>query len=249
ASFSRSAVTLHVGAKTGWTSVFAIGMVLVTVLWLTPWLYHIPQAALAAVVVSAVINLIQPRSLQALFRISAVEGSIALTTFVLTLATAPRLYWGVLTGVLLSLCHFLYHRLHPRIVEIGEHADGSLRSRAIWNLPPITPHVLAVRLDAEWDFASSAALERHLAQALQEHPDLQALYLDAQPINRIDVTGVESFLRLRQSLQKRGIDLHIGGLKLPVQAILDKAGCLSPGTGLHLHRTNTQALAFLRNAY
>ena len=248
ASFSRSAVTLHVGAKTGWTSVFAIGMVLVTVLWLTPWLYHIPQAALAAVVVSAVINLIQPRSLQALFRISAVEGSIALTTFVLTLATAPRLYWGVLTGVLLSLCHFLYHRLHPRIVEIGEHADGSLRSRAIWNLPPITPHVLAVRLDAEWDFASSAALERHLAQALQEHPDLQALYLDAQPINRIDVTGVESFLRLRQSLQKRGIDLHIGGLKLPVQAILDKAGCLSPGPGLHLHRTNTQALAFLRNA-
>jgi len=221
ASFSRSAVTLHVGAKTGWTSVFAIGMVLVTVLWLTPWLYHIPQAALAAVVVSAVINLIQPRSLQALFRISAVEGSIALTTFVLTLATAPRLYWGVLTGVLLSLCHFLYHRLHPRIVEIGEHADGSLRSRAIWNLPPITPHVLAVRLDAEWDFASSAALERHLAQALQEHPDLQALYLDAQPINRIDVTGVESFLRLRQSLQKRGIDMHIGGLKLPVQAILE----------------------------
>ena len=78
---------------------------------------------------------------------------------------------------------------------------------------------------------------------------LQALYLDAQPINRIDVTGVESFLRLRQSLQKRGIDLHIGGLKLPVQAILDKAGCLSPGPGLHLHRTNTQALAFLRNAY
>lgn len=242
ASFSRSAVTLHSGAKTGWATVFAIGMVLVTVLWLTPVLYHVPQAALAAVVVSAVINLIQPRTLRALFRISRVEGSIALTTFVLTLLTAPRLYWGVLTGVLLSLCYFLYQRLHPRILEIGEHADGSLRSREIWNLPPIAPHVLALRMDAEWDFASAAALERHVTQALQQRPNVQVVFLDAQPINRIDITGVESFLRLRLSLKKQGISLHICGLKLPVQSILDKAGALTPGADLQLFRTSTQAL-------
>ena len=246
ASFSRSAVTLHSGAKTAWATVFAIGMVLVTVLWLTPMLYHVPQAALAAVVVSAVVNLIQPRSLRALFRISAVEGTIALTTFVLTLLTAPRLYWGVLAGVLLSLCHFLYQRLHPRILEIGEHADGSLRSREIWNLPPVAPHILALRMDAEWDFASASALERYVTQALQQRPDITTVYLDAQPINRIDVTGVESFLRLRQSLQKQGLCLHIGGLKLPVQAILEKAGALVPGPDLQLSRTNAQALLAMR---
>jgi len=246
ASFSRSAVTLSSGAKTGWATVFAIAMVLVTVLWLTPVLYHVPQAALAAVVVSAVVNLIQPRTLRALFRISRVEGSIALITFVLTLATAPRLYWGVLTGVLLSLCHFLYQRLHPRIVELGEHADGSLRSRTIWNLPPLAPHVLALRMDAEWDFASASALERYVTDTLQERPEVQILYLDAQPINRIDVTGVESFLRLRQSLQKQGIGLHIGGLKLPVEVILQKAGALVAGPDLHLSRTSAQALAHLR---
>ena len=246
ASFSRSAVTLHSGAKSGWATVFAIGMVLITVLWLTPVLYHVPQAALAAVVVSAVVNLIQPRSLRALFRISAVEGTIALTTFVLTLATAPRLYWGVLAGVLLSLCHFLYQRLHPRILEIGEHADGSLRSREIWNLPPVGPHILALRMDAEWDFASASALERYVTQALQQRPDIQTVYLDAQPINRIDVTGVESFLRLRQSLQKQGVCLHIGGLKLPVQATLEKAGALVAGPDLQLSRTNAQALLAMR---
>lgn len=245
-SFSRSAVTLHSGAQTGWATVFAIGMVLVTVLWLTPILYHIPQATLAAVVVSAVINLIQPRSLRMLFHISRVEGSIALTTFALTLATAPKLYWGVLTGVLLSLCYFLYQRLHPRILEIGEHADGSLRSRDIWNLPPISPDVLALRMDAEWDFASASALERYVTQALQQRPTVATVFLDAQPINRIDVTGVESFMRLRQSLQKQGICLHIGGLKLPVQAILEKAGALAPGPDLQLSRTNAQALAAMR---
>ena len=246
ASFSRSAVTLSSGAKTGWATVFAIGMVLITVLWLTPVLYHVPQAALAAVVVSAVINLIQPKSLRALFRISRVEGSIALTTFILTLATAPRLYWGVLTGVLLSLCHFLYQRLHPRILEIGEHADGSLRSREIWNLPPVAPHVLALRMDAEWDFASASALERYITDSLQQRHDIEVIYLDAQSINRIDVTGVESFLRLRQSLQKQGVGLHIGGLKLPVEAILHKAGALTPGPDLQLSRTSAQALTALR---
>lgn len=246
ASFSRSAVTLHSGAQTGWASVFAIGMVLVTVVWLTPWLYHIPQAVLAALVVSAVTSLIQPRSLRALFRISAVEGGIALTTFVLTLATAPRLYGGVLTGLLLSLCHFLYQRLHPRIVELGEHPDGSLRSRDIWQLPAIAPNVLALRMDAEWDFASAAALERHVTQLLQERPYVRTLFLDATPINRIDVTGVESFVRLRQSLQKQGICLHIGGLKLPVQAILEKAGVLGAGPDLCLSRTSEQALRAMR---
>src|SRR5690606_15474559 len=69
ASFSRSAVTLHSGAKSGWATVFAIGLVPSCVLWFTPVLYYVPQAALAAVVVSAVINLIQPRTLRALFRI------------------------------------------------------------------------------------------------------------------------------------------------------------------------------------
>lgn len=246
ASFSRSAVTLHSGAKTGWATVFAIAMVLLVVLWLTPVLYHVPQAALAAVVVSAVVNLIQPRTLIALFKVSRAEGSIACVTFALTLATAPRLYWGVLTGVLLSLSHFLYHRLHPRIVELGEHSDGSLRSRSIWGLPPIHPQVLAVRMDAEWDFASSCALERFVEHTLEQRPDVQHLYIDAQPINRIDVTGVEAFLRMRQSLHKRGICLHIAGLKLPVQDILSRAGCLTLGTDLLLYRTSAQALATLR---
>lgn len=246
ASFSRSAVSLHSGARTGWATVFAILMVLLVVLWFTPVLYHVPQAALAAVVVSAVINLIQPRTMVALFKISRAEGAIAVVTFILTLATAPRLYWGVLTGVLLSLSHFLYHRLHPRLLELGEHADGSLRSRTIWNLPPINPKVLAVRMDAEWDFASAAALERYVAQALEGRPEVQHLYIDAQPINRIDVTGVEAFLRLRQSLQKRGISLHIGGLKLPVQDTLARAGCLSLGSDLFLYRTSHQALTTLR---
>jgi len=248
ASFSRSAVNLLAGAKTGYSNLFAIALVIVVVLWFIPALYHVPQAALAAIVITAVVNLVRPRALLYLFQVSRVEGSIALTTLVLTIATAPRMYWGVFAGIVLSLGHFLYQRLHPRIIEVAPHPDGSLRDRHLWQLPPIAPDVLALRMDAELDFASATALERHIADALARHHGVRVLYVAALPINRIDVTGAEMFMRLRRSLQKQGISLHIGGMKLPVEQILSRAGALVPGPDLVLYRTDAQALLSLQKS-
>ncbi len=76
----------------------------------------------------------QALSITRLWRVSRVESLIAIVTFGLTLATAPRMYWGVLAGLLMNLCHFLYQRLHPRIIEVGLHPDGSLRDRHLWSL-------------------------------------------------------------------------------------------------------------------
>ncbi|MGV2488620.1 UNVERIFIED_CONTAM: SulP family inorganic anion transporter, partial [Bacillus mycoides] len=137
--------------------VFSIGVVLVVLLWLTPALYYVPTSALAAIVVTAVFSLIKPSSITRLWRVSRVESLIAIVTFGLTLATAPRMYWGVLAGLLMNLCHFLYQRLHPRIIEVGLHPDGSLRDRHLWSLEPLAPQVLALRMDAELDFASASA--------------------------------------------------------------------------------------------
>ncbi|MEG3000052.1 MAG: SulP family inorganic anion transporter [Comamonas sp.] len=245
ASFSRSAVNLLAGAKTGYSNLFAILLVVIVVLWFIPALYHVPQAALAAIVITAVVNLIKPRVILYLFQISKVEGSIALATLLLTLLTAPRMYWGVFAGIVLSLGYFLYQRLHPRIIEVAPHPDGSLRDRHLWQLPAIAPEVLALRMDAELDFASAQSLERHITDQLALRPNIRTLYLAALPINRIDVTGVEMFVRLRRSLQKQGIALHIGGMKLPVEQILVRAGALVPGDDLVLYRTDAQALSSL----
>jgi MFS superfamily sulfate permease-like transporter len=125
---------------------------------LTPALSHVPRAVLAAVVVAAVASLIKPRLLLRLWRINRVEAATAFVTFGVTLLTAPRIYWGVLTGVLMGLAHFLYLRLHPRIIEVGLHPDGSLRDRHLWKLPPLAPHLYALRMDDELDFASASAL-------------------------------------------------------------------------------------------
>ncbi|MES2975801.1 MAG: SulP family inorganic anion transporter [Pseudomonadota bacterium] len=246
-SFSRSAITLYAGARTGWATVAATVFVLIVLLFLTPFLSHVPRAVLSAVVVAAVASLFKPAILMRLWRIDRVEAVTAFVTFGVTLLSAPRIYWGVITGVLLGLAHFLYHRLHPRIIEVGLHPDGSLRDRHLWKLPPLAPGLYALRMDAELDFASASALERAIVEHLAAHPDVHHVCLFAQPINRIDATGVEAFNQVHAMLQERGITLHISGIKLPVEKVLRRSGALADGPLLQMYRTDADALvAFSR---
>jgi SulP family sulfate permease len=241
-SFSRSALTLYAGARTGWATVIATGFVLLVLLFLTPALSHVPRAVLAAVVIAAVASLFKPRTLAALWQIDRVEAVTAAATFAVTILSAPRIYWGVLTGVLMGLAHFLYLRLHPRIIEVGLHPDGSLRDRHLWKLAPLAPQLYALRMDAELDFASATAIERAIVEHLASHPEVRHVCLFAQPINRIDTTGVEVFAQLRKLLAERGITLHIVGIKLPVERVLQRAGALGEGPLLKMYRTDTDAL-------
>jgi sulfate permease, SulP family len=245
-SFSRSAITLYAGAKTGWSTIAATAFVILTLLFLTPALSHVPRAILSAVVVTAVAGLLKPRAMLHLWKVNRVEAVTAFVTFGVTLLTAPRIYWGVLTGVLMGLSHFLHHRLHPRIIEVGLHPDGSLRDRHLWQLPPLAPNLYALRMDAELDFASASEFERAIVEHLAAHPDVRNVCLFAQPINRIDATGVEIFGQVRRLLASRGITLHISGIKLPVETVLLQAGVFTPDPLMRTYRTDTETLAMVQ---
>lgn len=244
-SFSRSALNLYAGARTGWATVFSVVVVLAALLVAMPLLHHVPLAVLAAIVVLPIWGLLQPRSFTRLWRLSRVEAVIAGSTFVITLLAAPRLYWGVLAGVVMALSHFLYLRLHPRIIEVGLHPDGSLRDRHLWQLPPLAPKLYALRMDAALDFATASGFERAIAEHLQAHPDTEGVMLIAHPINWIDATGGEAFGRVREQLDDRRIHLHLVGIKLPVETVLRQAGHLDESERLHLYRTETEALQAL----
>jgi SulP family sulfate permease len=246
-SFSRSAITLYAGAKTGWATVAATIFVALALLFFTPVLHHVPRAVLAATVVAAVLGLVKPRTFVGLWRIDRIEAAIGFVTFAVTLAAAPRIYWGVLTGVIMGLAHFLYLRLHPRIIEVGLHPDGSLRDRHLWKLEPLGERVYALRMDGELDFASATSFEEALMDHLAAHPDTKHVVLFAQPINRIDATGVETFMQLRAMLEQHGIALHISGIKLPVERVLERAGALRPSPLLHMYRVDSETLEALRH--
>ena len=244
-SFSRSAINLASGAKTGWAVVGTTSFVLLAV-FASPALFHVPRAVLAAVVILAVSSLIQPMAFVKLWRIARIEAMTAGMTFGITLLSTPRIYWGVLAGVLLGLSHFLYTRLHPRIIEVGLHDDGSLRDRHLWHLPPLATHVFAIRMDAELDFAAASSFEKYITEKLSDQTQIQHVCLFAQPINRIDATGVETLQQLRHYLQRRGIQLHISGIKLPVENALKLAGELGLESHVILYRTDIEALHALR---
>ena len=244
-SFSRSAINLASGAKTGWAVVGTTSFVLLAV-FASPALFHVPRAVLAAVVILAVSSLIQPLAFVKLWRIARIEAMTAGMTFGITLLSTPRIYWGVLAGVLLGLSHFLYTRLHPRIIEVGLHDDGSLRDRHLWHLPPLASNVFAIRMDAELDFAAASSFEKYITEKLSDQAQIQHVCLFAQPINRIDATGVETLQQLRHYLQRRGIQLHISGIKLPVENALKLAGELGLESHVILYRTDIEALHALR---
>ncbi|WP_066269754.1 SulP family inorganic anion transporter [Hydrogenophaga palleronii] len=241
-SFSRSALNLYAGARTGWATVVSVGVVLLTLLLFLPLLRHVPLAVLAAIVLVAVMGLIKPRAFLQLWKISRVEAAIAAITFAVTVLAAPRLYWGVLAGVLMALSHFLYLRLHPRIIEVGLHPDGSLRDRHLWQLPPLAPDLYALRMDAALDFATANGFERAVSEHVTTHPGIRHVMWIAHPINWIDATGAEAFGRLRAQLDEQGITLHLVGIKLPVEAVLRQAGQLNDSPRLQLYRTEADAL-------
>lgn len=241
-SFSRSALNLYAGARTGWATIVSVIVVLLALLFLTPVLHQVPQSVLAAVVVAAIYGLLKPASLTRVWRVSRVEALIAAITFAITVLSAPNLYWGVIAGLLMSLSHFLYQRLHPRIIEVGLHPDGSLRDRHLWKLPPLAPHVYALRMDAELDFASASEFERAIVEHLATSHQVQHVCLFAHPINRIDATGVERFGQVRHMLAGRGIALHISSLKLPVETVLRQAGEIQEEPLLKLYRTDAELL-------
>ena len=244
-SFSRSAINLASGAKTGWAVVGTTSFVLLAV-FASPALFHVPRAVLAAVVILAVSSLIQPMAFVKLWRIARIEAMTAGMTFGITLLSTPRIYWGVLAGVLLGLSHFLYTRLHPRIIEVGLHEDGSLRDRHLWHLPPLAANVFAIRMDAELDFAAASSFEKYITEKLSDQTQIQHVCLFAQSINRIDATGVETLQQLRHYLKRRGIQLHISGIKLPVENALKLAGELGLESHVILYRTDIEALHALR---
>ena len=246
-SFSRSALNLYAGAQTGWATIFSTLVVLMALLFFTSVLRPVPHSVLSAIVVAAVVGLLKPREFRRLWRLSRVECAIAGVTFAVTILAAPALYWGVLTGVVMSLSLFLYQRLHPRIIELGLHPDGSLRDRHLWHLPPLAPDTYALRMDAALDFAAAGQFERNIVEYLGAHPQTRHVFLFEQSINRIDATGVEVLLRLMTQLQQRNVTLNLVGLKLPVEKTLRAAGALALNPQLHVYRTEASGLAALHD--
>lgn len=222
-SFSRSAVNMNAGAKTGMSSVITATFVLLTLLFLTPLLFHLPQAALAAVIIMAVIGLINFTAIKHAWEANKHDGIAAVVTFIATLAYAPHLDKGIMVGAGLAIILFLYRTMTPRVAILGRYFDGTLRDAKINNLPA-SDVVTAVRFDGRLYFANVSYFEDAILEAVATNPNAPYLLVVGDAINEIDASGEEVIHHLVQRLNAIGVVMLFAGLKKQVLDVMQATG-------------------------
>ncbi len=224
-SFSRSAVNINAGAKTGMSSVITAAFVLLTLLFLTPLLYHLPQAVLAAIIIMAVIGLINFGAVKHAWQAGRHDGIAAVVTFIATLLFAPHLDKGIIVGAGLAIGLYLYRTMTPRVAILGRHADGTLRDAGVHDLPP-SKVVTAVRFDGRLYFANVAYFEDAILEAVAANPEARAVLVVGEGINEIDASGEEVMHHVVQHLRDTGIEVAFSGLKKQVVDVMRATGLL-----------------------
>ncbi len=245
-SFSRSAVNLNAGALTGMSSVFTGVFVVLTLLFLTPLLYHLPQAVLAAVIIMAVVGLINFGAIKHAWQANRHDGIAAVVTFLVTLAVAPHLDSGILIGAGLAIVLYLLRTMTPRVAILGRHPDGTLRDAGVHNLPA-SDIVTAVRFDGRLYFANVSFFEDAILEAVAANPGARHLLVVGNGINELDASGEEVMRHVVERLRGNGITVAFSGLKKQVVDVMQATGLLEHIGAENLYNTDDQALAAIHS--
>jgi SulP family sulfate permease len=222
-SFTGSAINLQAGARTGFAMVFNGLFVGVTLLFLTPYLYHLPKAVLAVIILLAVTGLITPQALKHTWKASRADGVVALITFVATLVAAPHLDKGIMIGAVLAILLHLYSTMKPRVAILGRFHDGTLRDAKVNNLPA-SKIVTAVRFDGRLYFANVSYFEEAVLNAVAENPEAPYVLIVGEGINDIDASGEEVIHHLVERLNENGIVVLFSGLKKQIHDVMHATG-------------------------
>lgn len=222
-SFSRSAVNISAGAVTGFSAVVTGTMVGIALLFLTPLLYHLPQATLAAVIIMAVVNLVKVRPIIEAWKVQPHDGLVAVITFMLTLMVAPHLETGIVAGVILSLGLFLYRTMRPRVSILSRDPDGTLRDAESRKLATCE-NISLIRFDGPLYFANTGYFVDMILDRVAKKPDLKFVVLDAEGINEVDATGKEMLHELVIRLEALGIELLIARAKQQIMEVFKRSG-------------------------
>jgi len=241
-SFSRSAVNISAGARTGMASVVTGLLMLVTLVALTPLLYHLPQSVLAAVIMMAVTSLIGFAAMNRAWRAHRHDGLAAWITFFATLLLAPAIDYGVLLGAALAVLLYLYRTMRPRMALLSRHPDGTLRDARVHDLPT-SEQLVVLRFDGSLYFANVPYFEDMVLEAVASFPRAREVLIVCEGLNAIDASGTEVLEHLSERLAAGGITLSMCAVKLQVVEVFERTGLSARIGAANLFRSADQAIA------
>ncbi len=222
-SFSRSAVNIQAGAVTGLSNVVSSLVVIMVLLFFTPLLYYLPQSVLAAIIMMAVVGLLNLKSFVHAWRAQWYDGLIGIVTFVCTLAFAPHLDRGIMIGVVLSLLLYLIRNMKPAIAMLSLHVDSTYRNRARFDLKQC-PYIAVIRYAGSLIFSNVDYLENQVLDCVSSLPKLRHVLIVGNGINEIDASGVDTLSILIDRLHGQGVQFSISGCNDAVLDVLKKTG-------------------------
>lgn len=227
--FARSVVNFDAGAETPAAGALtAIGIALAA-MFLTPLLFFLPKATLAATIIVAVLSLVDLSMLKTSWRYSRADFAAVAATILLTLGWGVEI--GVSAGVGLSILLYLYRTSRPHVAEVGqvpgtEHFRNILRHKVITD-----PEVVTLRVDANLYFANARFLEDYMLNRIAPDCGVKRVVLQCTSVSEIDLSALESLVAITQRLKDMGVDLHLSEVKGPVMDRLQGTDFLKNLTG------------------
>lgn len=220
--FSRSAVNYQAGARTPLASIITAVLIILTLLFFTGFFYYLPNAVLAAIIIVAVINLIDVKEPRYLFKIQKTDGWTWVITFIATLAIGIE--QGILFGLAFSLVVFIGRSAYPHVAELGYlRKENVFRNIKRYPEADVHPEVLIFRVDSPLYFANMTFLENKLCEAVGERPQTKWIVLDFSGVNTIDAVAIHALEEILKSCGKGEIRFKIAAIKGPVMDLMKKA--------------------------
>lgn len=240
---SRSVVNFSAGANTGLSSIITGLLIAITVMFLTSLFYFLPQACLAAIIITAVYKLIDFATLKRMWAYDKADGLAWLVTFFTVLAVGVEK--GIILGALIAVGLHLWRTSHPHIAIVGRVGDSEHFRNELRHLVKTSPNVLAVRLDESLYFANAKYLENFLNREIADRLDIKSVLLVCSAINVIDASALEILETLVADLERLGIEFYLAEVKGPVMDRLVTIGFVDYLGKDHFFLTTDQAMKTL----
>jgi len=245
-SLSKTAVNAGAGARSQVSGLFVAVLTVITLLFLTGLFEQLPEAALAAVVIAALIELVDIPALRHLWRVSAAPrgapgplsarpdflAAIAAMLGVLIFGTLP----GLVIGMAVSLILLIYRASRPTVATLGRTSTGLWADHSRHPDAQVKPGIVVIRPQGALFFANADNVRAHV-EALATG-DVHAIIVDGEAVPAVDVTAATMLADLARDLQARGIDLYVAHDLGAVRDILRRAGVTLP----HVHATIDDAV-------
>lgn len=220
---SRTAMNYQAGARTRKAGIITGTTILLIMALITPVFHHLPRSILAAIIIMAVMRLVDIREPLRLFRIKKGDGWTLMLTFLGVLILGIE--EGILAGFAFSMVVFIWRSSHPHMAELG-YVE---RERAFLNIlrfpeARTCPGTLIIRIDGAMYFTNTGFIEKRLRNCFVERPELQTVIFNMVAVNDIDAVAIGMLEDLFLSLKEKQVRFVFAEVKGPVRDIMEKAG-------------------------